>query len=684
MKSLRLIRSKSPQHLPTLELILQICESGGEEGAPQEILEALGQAYLQGGQFKKAVQLFQRLVDREPLNEHYNDLLGQALQEQAEELGNAHVADLPRSAAAFIREEAAAPPASPLRVGDREALVREALENSELFARYHLVRRAVAELERVLEIYPDETEIHKRLVGMCWRDMPERAEQAAQALARIYAQQGDAEGAKRFAQMAGGGEAAATTGLPLESVRPQAVSPEPSPLGPAQPAGIPAGEIDLASRPSLTPIQEGQGISSNLVLPPAPQALPPALSELPLDLATLAPSAIPTGPSSEIQEIDLSEDWEVFLAQRAKSSQGLQAPQKALSFNYDDSRIEVNFYLEHGFLEEANGAVGELERMLPGDPRIAELRALVEAHTGAVAIEGLEKEPAKALEGTPEELVAPPGGETVEGQAVSSNNAMPEPEAKPAAGLPLPPREERPPTDATPGRSVATSADLLGDFAEGFESALEKLEGPAPALAEETSTEAAPGVSVEASAKLLGGFSEAFESATGRLEGVSSPPAPSSGSTAPFIPSPQSREGDETVQESSPEDDPEAHYNLGVAFWEMNLPDEAIRELQQVVKGAGIRPQPPNYLEACTLLATCFMDKGMASVAVKWYGRALQAPHLDEEAWLALHYDLGVAYERSGDLPRALEEFSEVYSRNIAFRDVAEKVRTFQQKGSSR
>jgi len=149
-------------------------------------------------------------------------------------------------------------------------------------------------------------------------------------------------------------------------------------------------------------------------------------------------------------------------------------------------------------------------------------------------------------------------------------------------------------------------------------------------------------------------------------------------------PSPQSREGDETVREPSPEDDPEAHYNLGVAFWEMNLPDEAIRELQQVVKGAGIRPQPPNYLEACTLLAACFMDKGMASVAVKWYGRALQAPHLDEEAWLALHYDLGVAYERTGDLPRAWEEFSEVYSRNIAFRDVAEKVRTFQQKGSSR
>jgi len=87
-------------------------------------------------------------------------------------------------------------------------------------------------------------------------------------------------------------------------------------------------------------------------------------------------------------------------------------------------------------------------------------------------------------------------------------------------------------------------------------------------------------------------------------------------------------------------------------------------------------------LQACTMLATCFMAKGMAPIAVKWYGRALETPDLDEEAWLALQYDLGVAYEQAGDLPRALERFSEVYGQNISFRDVAEKVRTLQQKGS--
>jgi tetratricopeptide (TPR) repeat protein len=114
----------------------------------------------------------------------------------------------------------------------------------------------------------------------------------------------------------------------------------------------------------------------------------------------------------------------------------------------------------------------------------------------------------------------------------------------------------------------------------------------------------------------------------------------------------------------------------------MNLLDEAIGEFQKVVKGAEKTHLPPNYLQACTLLATCFMEKGMASLAAKWYSRALETPDLDEGAWLALQYDLGVAYEQAGDLPRALEKFSEVYGQNIDFRDVAEKIRTYQQKGS--
>jgi tetratricopeptide (TPR) repeat protein len=127
-------------------------------------------------------------------------------------------------------------------------------------------------------------------------------------------------------------------------------------------------------------------------------------------------------------------------------------------------------------------------------------------------------------------------------------------------------------------------------------------------------------------------------------------------------------------------DDPETHYNLGVAFREMGLLDEAIGEFQKVVKIGGKGNFPPNFLQACSLLAICFMEKKMPAIAGKWYIRALETPDLDEEAQLALQYDLGVAYEQAGESRKALERFTEVYSQNIDFRDVAEKIRELQPK----
>ena len=70
----------------------------------------------------------------------------------------------------------------------------------------------------------------------------------------------------------------------------------------------------------------------------------------------------------------------------------------------------------------------------------------------------------------------------------------------------------------------------------------------------------------------------------------------------------------------------------------------------------------------------------MPAIAVKWYLRALETPGLDEDAVMALEYDLGLAYEQAGDSRHALERFIEVYSQNIDFRDVAEKIREHQPK----
>ncbi|MGH9378392.1 MAG: tetratricopeptide repeat protein, partial [Terriglobia bacterium] len=123
-------------------------------------------------------------------------------------------------------------------------------------------------------------------------------------------------------------------------------------------------------------------------------------------------------------------------------------------------------------------------------------------------------------------------------------------------------------------------------------------------------------------------------------------------------------------------DSPQTHYNLGVAFREMGLLDEAIGEFQKVVKGRIAADNPPRFLEASSLLGNCFMEKQMPEIAARWYNRALQVPGLEEEISLALTYDLAAAYEKGGDLKAAQEKFAEVYSLNIDYRDVSGKIQS--------
>ena len=125
----------------------------------------------------------------------------------------------------------------------------------------------------------------------------------------------------------------------------------------------------------------------------------------------------------------------------------------------------------------------------------------------------------------------------------------------------------------------------------------------------------------------------------------------------------------------SADEDPETHYNLEVAFREMGLLDEAIGELQKVCQFVDRGHSFPNLMQAYTWLAQCFLEKEMPEVAVRWYEKALKLPNLEQETRTALHYELASALESSGNNPAALSNFLEVYSSNIDYRDVAERIK---------
>ncbi len=127
---------------------------------------------------------------------------------------------------------------------------------------------------------------------------------------------------------------------------------------------------------------------------------------------------------------------------------------------------------------------------------------------------------------------------------------------------------------------------------------------------------------------------------------------------------------------TSADEDPETHYNLGIAFREMGLLDEAIGELQKACQSFDHGHPFPQIMQTYTWLAQCFLDKGVPEAAVRWYDKALNVPSIDGETRVALHYELAAAFETAGDKPSALRHFMEVYGSNIDYRDVAERIKT--------
>jgi len=126
---------------------------------------------------------------------------------------------------------------------------------------------------------------------------------------------------------------------------------------------------------------------------------------------------------------------------------------------------------------------------------------------------------------------------------------------------------------------------------------------------------------------------------------------------------------------SQADEDPETHYNLGIAFREMGLLDEAIGELQKTCQAVDRGHSFPQVMQTYTWLAQCFLEKGVPEASIRWYDKALAVPTIDEDTRTALHYELAAAYEAAADKPAALKHFMEVYGRNIDYRDVAERIK---------
>ena len=542
--------------------------------------------------------------------------------------------------------------------------------------------------------------------------------------------------AARYEERSGGAPPASAPSVPAltDSTAPpqpqssasefEIAAPEPTdPLGETGDTAPPVLAVAPASN-----VQKPAGRSGLFFHAPAPAS---AKTQAPAPSAPPVPPAPPAAASADFAVVselqtpataDLSSEWEQDLTVEAsepapmpsgpvapeaiqKAAAELPGPEAAASApvppsnipNLDEAMEEVRFYLGQGMVDQAEQVLAKLEALVPDSPELAVLRLGVESSKQSSVT-------------VPEAEVSMAESETVELPSEPMPAPQPWPQPRPVLQEMVSEIEHSLGTDflapdqteshPEPAQEMASAAGhefrsgTLDEFVADLEASLGSdflpettvvepgsvLSAQAPAPPPSTNN-AMPAAKAAAAAAVAPAPSIASVSPTQAI-----PPAGPKTAFSPLTPAAPGMGVDlsdmfgelkHELEEggSGNDEDPETHYNLGVAFREMGLLDEAVGEFQKVCQAAERGHAFSQLMQTYTWLAQCFLDKGVPEAAVRWYERALKLPNLDLETRTALHYELAASLENAGNKPAALSNFLEVYGNNIDYRDVAERIK---------
>ena len=115
--------------------------------------------------------------------------------------------------------------------------------------------------------------------------------------------------------------------------------------------------------------------------------------------------------------------------------------------------------------------------------------------------------------------------------------------------------------------------------------------------------------------------------------------------------------------------DTESHFNLGIAYKEMGLYDDAIAEFDKASH------DPSRAIDCITLTGQCHSEAGATESAMETFKRGLTMDNLNDESRMALNFELGMLYQMNGQLLEALEIFQLVAEKDSFFRNVSELIK---------
>jgi len=111
-------------------------------------------------------------------------------------------------------------------------------------------------------------------------------------------------------------------------------------------------------------------------------------------------------------------------------------------------------------------------------------------------------------------------------------------------------------------------------------------------------------------------------------------------------------------------EDSDTHYNLGIAYKEMGLFDDAIEEFKIAMN------DPAKKFDSYSMLGLCCLDHGLTEDAIEYFKIGLDSEGITTVARISLNYELGLAYKKAGMMEEALSAFGDVYSGDKSFRDI--------------
>jgi tetratricopeptide (TPR) repeat protein len=121
------------------------------------------------------------------------------------------------------------------------------------------------------------------------------------------------------------------------------------------------------------------------------------------------------------------------------------------------------------------------------------------------------------------------------------------------------------------------------------------------------------------------------------------------------------------------DEDLDTHYDLGIAYREMGLLDDAINEFR-----VAMRSRDKEVL-CHMMIGLCYLEKEMLSEAISQFKTGLYVEGITERETIALYFELGQSYEHLEDLREALYYYEKVAKKDPTFREVEAKIQTIEQ-----